>query len=270
MIKNLACYPELNIIIPEKSKLLYRVQIDQYKGKIPSDRYDDVAEFPLGGVLLYSEQIREFKEKLERLEGWLNEYPEYATPEFGVKLLDRFFNFFSEIEVYDALKQAGCSPERDVSLVDNKKNLDFRICPYGRDILIEVTTPRMDLETELMFGEEPNPAGFLDPNRGLERKGNNGPSREEVVVVNKIENQIRDVIKDSNCPVILVLNNAYARFQITGNYCDYSGSLSGIIYYDKGTSEFRPMPGCCLSNKEREFFSKLMGPSWAERFTGKF
>ena len=63
----------------------------------------------------------------------------------------RFQCYSSELEVYDALKRAGCSPERDVApggktregknTKDKPKNLDFRVRPDGRDIFIEVTTP---------------------------------------------------------------------------------------------------------------------------------
>ena len=86
--------------------------------------------------------------------------------EFGNKLLSNFLNHSSELEVYDALKRAGCSPDRDVAPRGKTgKNLDFKVRPDGRDILIEVTTPRMRLETELMCSDTPH-AGFFDPGRG--------------------------------------------------------------------------------------------------------
>ena len=53
----------------------------------------------------------------------------------------RFQCYSSELEVYDALKRAGCSPERDVAPGGqaregkNTKNLDFRVRPDGRDNL---------------------------------------------------------------------------------------------------------------------------------------
>ena len=71
----------------------------------------------------------------------------------------------------------------------NMKNLDFRVRPDGRDIFIEVTTPRMRLETGLMYSDTPH-AGFFDPGRGIEREGYAGPSRAEIVVENKVINQI--------------------------------------------------------------------------------
>jgi len=46
------------------------------------------------------------------VEDWLKLYSKYANVEFGGKLLSYFPNYFSEIEVYRALKRAGCSPEK--------------------------------------------------------------------------------------------------------------------------------------------------------------
>ena len=73
-----------------------------------------MAELSLGGILLYSVEDEEFRNRLQRVENWLNLYPEYANAEFGNKLLSNFVNYSSELEVYDALKRAGCSPDRDV------------------------------------------------------------------------------------------------------------------------------------------------------------
>lgn len=44
--ENIASYPTLHSIISGDPRL-YRVSFDQYKGRIPSERYDDVAEFSL-------------------------------------------------------------------------------------------------------------------------------------------------------------------------------------------------------------------------------
>jgi len=272
ILRNLACYPVLSSSIPRKS-LLYRVAFDQYGGKIPPEKFEEIAEFSLGGFLLHSVQEAEFRDRLQRVEGWLKLYPEYATAEFGERLLSNFLNHSSELEVYDALKRAGCSPERDVSLEDktrkgknmkNKpKNLDFRVCPDGRDILIEVTTPRMHLETELMYGETPH-AGFFDPNRGIEREGYGGPSRAHVVTENKVINQILEATSGIDYPVVLIINCTYAYPEIMGFGDDISGRISGIIHYRNGTSEFRSMWGCNLSEKEKRLFTRLMGPTRAE------
>jgi len=48
----------LSSIIPQNS-LLYRVAFDQYSGKIPPERFEEIAERSLGGILLYSgEEMR--------------------------------------------------------------------------------------------------------------------------------------------------------------------------------------------------------------------
>lgn len=83
---------------------------NQYKERIPPERFEEMAELSLGGILLYSVEDEEFRDRLRRVEGWLALYPEYANAEFGRKLL----NLSSELEVYDGLKRAGCSPDRDV------------------------------------------------------------------------------------------------------------------------------------------------------------
>ena len=272
--QNLARYPLLSRIIPRKP-LLYRVAFDQYKGRIPPERFEEIAEYPLGGILLYSVVDEEFRERLRRVEGWLELNPEYVSAEFGEKLLSNFLNYSSELEVYDALKRAGCSPDRDVSLEDETqegknmkgkpKNLDFRVRPDGRDILIEVTTPRRSLETELLlFGETPH-AGFFDPERGIERDGYTGPSRAEIVVGSKVTNQILEAAGGTDCPVILIINCTYAYPEIMGFGQDTSGRISGMIHYRNGTSEFSPAPGCRLSEKEKRFFTRLMGPTRAEQ-----
>ena len=46
---------------------------------------------------------------------------------------------------------------------------------------------------------------------------------------------------------------------------DVSGRISGIIHYRNGTSEFRPALRCDLSKKEKWFFTRLMGSTWAEQ-----
>jgi hypothetical protein len=274
ILQNLTCYPVLSGIVPRKP-LLYRVAFDQYNGEIPPERFEEIAERSLGGILLHSVEDKEFRDRLQRVENWLNLYPEYANAEFGNKLLSNFVNYSSELEVYDALKRAGCSPDRDVSLKDeagkgksmkNKpKNLDFRVHPDGRDILIEVTTPRMSLETELMYSDIPH-AGFFDPGRGIEREGYAGPPRAHVVMENKVINQILEATSGTDYPVILIINHTYAYPEIMMGFGeDVSGRISGIIHYRNGTSEFRPALRCGLSKKEKRFFARLMGPTWAEQ-----
>jgi hypothetical protein len=263
ILQSLACYPALSRIIPQKP-LLYRVAFDQYNGKIPPERFEEIAEFSLGGILLYSGEDEEFRDRLQRVENWLNLYPEYVNAGFGNKLLSNFLNHSSELEVYDALKRAGCSPDRDVAPRGKTgKNLDFKVRPDGRDILIEVTTPRMRLETESMYSDTPH-AGFFDPSRGIEREGYAGPSRAQVVVESKVINQILEATSGTDYPVILIINYVYAYPEIMGFGEDVSGRISGIIHYRNGTSEFRPAPGCDLSEKEKRFFARLMGPTRAE------
>ncbi len=264
ILQTLTRYPVLGSIVPRKP-LLYRVAFDQYKGKIPPERFEKIAELSFGGILLHSVEDEKFQSLLQRVENWLNLYPEYANAEFGDKLLSNFVNYSSELEVYDALKRAGCSPERDVAPGGKTgKNLDFKVRPDGRDIFIEVTTPRMRLETELMYSETPH-AGFFDPGRGIEREGYAGPARAQVVVESKVINQILEATSGTNYPVVLIINCTYAYPEIMMGFGeDVSGRISGIIHYRNGTSEFRTTQGCCLSVKEKRFFSCLMGPTWAE------
>ena len=272
MLRNLASYPMLSSIVLQNS-LLYRVAFNQYKERIPPERFEEIAELSLGGILLYSVEDGEFQDRLQRVENWLNLYPEYANAEFGEKLLSNFLNYSSELEVYDALKRAGCSPERDVApggktregknTKDKPKNLDFRVRPDGRDIFIEVTTPRMSLETELMYSDTPH-AGFFDPGRGIEREGYAGPSRAEIVVENKVINQILEATSGTGYPVVLIINCTYAYPEIMMGFGeDASGRISGIIHYRNGTSEFRSALRCNLSEKEKRFFTRLMGPTRA-------
>lgn len=263
VLQNLACYPVLGSIIPQKP-LLYRVAVDQYSGMIPPERFEEIAELSLGGILLYSGEDEEFRGRLQRVENWLNLYPEYVNAEFGNKLLSNFLNHSSELEVYDALKRAGCSPDRDVAPGGKTgKNLDFKIRPDGRDILIEVMTPRMSLETDSMYRDTPH-AGFFDPGRGIEREGYAGPPRAHVVMENKVINQILEATSGTDYPVILIINCTYAYPEIMGFGNDVSGQISGIIHYWNGTSEFRSTRGCDLSEKEKRFFTRLMGPTRAE------
>lgn len=105
------------------------------------------------------------------------------------------------------------------------KNLDFKVRPDGRDILIEVTTPRMRLETELMYSDTPH-AGFFDPSRGIEREGYAGPSRAQVVVESKVINQILEVASGTDYPVILIINHTYAYPEIMMGFGeDVSGRI---------------------------------------------
>ena len=264
ILQNLACYPVLSSIIPRKP-LLYRVAFDQYNGEIPPERFEEIAELSLGGILLHSVEDEEFRDRLQRVENRLNLYPEYVNAEFGKKLLSNFLNHSSELEVYDALKRAGCSPDRDVAPRGKTgKNLDFKVRPDGRDILIEVTTPRMHLETELMYSDTPH-AAFFDLSRGIEREGYSGPSRAQVVVEGKVINQILETTSGTDYPVILIINYVYAYPEIMMGFGeDVSGRISGIIHYQNGTSKFRSASGCDLSEKEKRFFARLMGPTRAE------
>jgi hypothetical protein len=147
---------------------------------------------------------------------------------------------------------------------DKPKNLDFRVRPDGRDIFIEVTTPRMSLETELMYSDTPH-AGFFDPGRGIEREGYAGPPRAQVTVESKVIKQILEATSGTDYPVILIINHTYVYPEIMMGFGDdVSGRISGIIHYRNGMSEFRSTRGCDLSEKEKRFFTRLMGPTRAE------
>ncbi len=62
----------------------------------------------------------------------------------------------------------------------------------------------------------------------------------------------------------LIINCTYAYPEIMMGFGeDVSGRISGIIHYRNGTSEFRSTRGCNLSEKEKRFFTRLMGPTRA-------
>ena len=64
--------------------------------------------------------------------------------------------------------------------------------------------------------------------------------------------------------MVLIINCTYAYPEIMMGFGeDVSGRISGIIHYRNGTSEFRSTRGCNLSEKEKRFFTRLMGPTRA-------
>ena len=252
IVDTLSKYPNIkNIVL--KNNLLNRLKRDQYSGNTP----DQIKEHTLASVLFNSDDNDQYSNQLTHLDDWLGKYPEYATKKFGLKLVENFFSFHSEIEVYHHLKKACVEVERDVNIGYGNENLDFKINLSGRDFLIEVVTPRMseELEYEIYYD-------YLSPEWG-------GKESIENVVNKEIKKHFEKVGGGFSTPVILIANVNYAAHDIeflsTSNFMketppDY---LYGIVLYESslpqnGGSHFHPNPNFELLDKESKFFDELM------------
>jgi len=156
-------FPHLKRIIrPCDSNTILR--FDQYAGYIPISRKNDICESKIYEVLLGSQVIKRWSYQLTNLERLLARYPDdYCNPEFGEQLVGAFFSHYREIEVYDDLKMCEYNPTIDPPIMPNlhnSKKADFKINQNGHDIFIEVITPRLPLNDELLFEEKPK-AGFI-------------------------------------------------------------------------------------------------------------
>ncbi|ABS54700.1 hypothetical protein Mboo_0177 [Methanoregula boonei 6A8] len=160
-------YPHLEKIIPQctpRSKLHF----DQFKGEIPKSRKHEISESKIYEVLLGSGESKQFSCQLSFLESLLTKYPEYCTKSFGQQLVGAFFSHYLEIEIYDNLRECGYDPLIDPDIIPNLKNstkADFKINQSGHDIFIEVVSPRLPLDEELMFEEKPKMRFFEDSER---------------------------------------------------------------------------------------------------------
>jgi hypothetical protein len=261
----LSQYPTLKRII-HRNPLLYRKYIDQYSGAIPALRFEEIAEFSLGGIILGSQSSRQFANQLNQLETWLSVHNEYATGGFGDKLVTNFFNYYSEIEVFDALRRAGCyTIDRDIPIGQGNENLDFSIFIRGKAILIEVVTPRMSLEIESWFGSDPGQqtAGFFDNERGIQRLPETPYTRVQAIIEKEIQKHFSNVDASFQRPVILIINFLYAYPEIVSNLRFLMETnpplfFHGILMYKDGRSEFNPNPRFSLTENEITFFNRLL------------
>jgi len=133
----------------------------------------------------------------------LARYPKYCTKSFGQQLVGSFFSHYLEIEVYDNLKVCGYDPLIDPPVMPNLKNsskADFKINQNGYDIFIEVFTPRLPMDEELMFEEKPKTGYFGDSERDD--------------TLNKIYNEYSHHFKPYepryNSPTLIVLDKTYS------------------------------------------------------------
>jgi len=260
----LSHYPILERIV-RNNPLLYRKYIDQYSGNIPEEQFEEIAESSIGGIVLGTQICNQFANQLTQLETWLSVYSIYATRGFGDKLVKNFLNHYSEIEVYDALKRGGCyTIDRDIRIGQGNNNLDFSIFLKGKEILIEVVTPRMSYDIETSFQADPilPHAGFFDIERGLQRQPESPYTRVQTIINKKIEQHFQNVGTGFSRPVILIINYRYAYPEIISNLSqimenDPPGIFHGILMYKERRGEFYSNPRYSLSENEITFFSRL-------------
>lgn len=243
--------------IVERRDLLYRLKRDQYS----SNTLETDKEHTLANVLLNFNNSQ-YSDQLAQLDEWLCKYPKYTTDKFGENLLNDFFSYYSEIEVYHHLKKTGFELELDVPIGSGVKNLDFEINLNGKDFLIEVKTPR---ESENFGHESDNmQAEWGNPENGIHIKKGNRKIRLEYIIENKIKQQL-NYIKDPSTRIILVINCSYVYPEI--DYGDLSfiknlpKYLYGILLYRsvlQKSSRFYPNPNLKLSKEEINFFNGLM------------
>jgi hypothetical protein len=258
IVRMLAYYPSLKGIIRRDTNL-FQLNRDQYNG----DSDDDRKELTLGGILLTLSDVREFIEMMDNLNIWICNYPEYQTQSFGKKIKDNFFNFYSEIEVFHHLKEKGLTPKHNPQInAGSRKNLDFDIEIESHSYFIEVLTPRMSVALEELIEREG--AGFYDPERGLGPRNEEPFSRVQTLIKEEIAKHIDLSTEHPDAPVILVINNTYARWEIPGvlnpfETLELPESICGILFYDRyGTSRFFVNPAYAMDAREQELFSTLM------------
>jgi hypothetical protein len=258
ILRMLAYYSCLNTII-RKDPTFYRSTRDQYDG----DSVEERKELTLGGILFALSDIQEFIVMLDNLNEWICRYPEYQTKSFGKKLTENIFNFYSEIEIFHYLKEKEIHPVLN-PLINSKsgKNLDFDIYLDSKRYFIEVLTPRMSKELEKEFESED--CGFYDRDMGLGPKNKEPYSRVKTLIVEEIAKHIEISSETVDAPIILVINNTYANWEVPGTQNPFSSMvlpnfICGILFYDRHRgSNFFANPDSRLADKEIQFFEKLI------------
>jgi len=257
--RTLELYPCLEQII-RRDAVFYRISRDQYGGDSPEDR----KELTIGGILLALSDVREFIEMMDNLNGWICRYPEYQTKSFGKKLKENFFSFYSEIEVFHHLKEKGIRPALNPKINSrSRQNLDFDISLDSSRYFIEVLTPRMSRELEEEF--ERGGSDFFDPGRGLGPRNREPYSRVRTLIMKELAKHIDLSSESPDAPIILVINNTYARWEVPGSQNPFGSlalpeSICGILFYDRyGENRFYANPAACrIGEGDKRFFESLM------------
>ncbi|MDD5665478.1 MAG: hypothetical protein PHI09_04790 [Candidatus Omnitrophica bacterium] len=256
--KVLKRYPLINEIIPRNDSF-YRLTRCQYgKGTPESQR-----ELRLSGILHEIYPVLDFINMLEIIELYLEKYPEYRTKAFGKKISDNFFSFFSEIEIYDRLKNAGLNPIIDPNIMVNgrKKQLDFLVRVNNEDYYIEVVTPRTSKVWEEEFTR--GGAGFLDPEKGLGPKNKGDRYRANDIIVQEIKKHLLGLPQDvTQCNIIVVINIRYSALEIIMGenptiFDRIPPIICGILLYNENTGRYYPNPRTTKDEEVIKVFSHL-------------
>ena len=208
--------PHLSTIIPScDSKTT--LHIDQYKGKIPSEREAEIAESTIYEALIGTQRCRSFALQIQRLENLVSQHPGYCDSAFGERIRDSFFSRYSELEVYDALVSHTFTPEPDPLIKPgdkHSKKADFKIAIDGMDIYIEVFTPRLPLDVEIMFQDEPQ-TGCYDLGKGI---GNNAETfhPDEYKVIREYEHHFQVYEHQFKTPTIFVVDTTLVHSDTPG------------------------------------------------------
>jgi len=245
--------------IIRKDSIFYRTTRDQYEG----DSSEDRKELTLGGTLFALSNVREFIEMMDNLNEWICRYPEYQTKSFGNKLKDNVFNFYSEIEVFHYLKEKKIQPKLNPRInTGSRQNLDFDICLGSNRYFLEVLSPRMSKGLEEQF--EVGYSGVYDPDRGLGPNNQEPFSRIKTLIKEEIAKHIDLSSESVDAPIILVINNTYAIWEIPGTQNPLDSlalpeSIYGILFYDRyGNSGFFANPAVRMNEEDTNFFETLM------------
>lgn len=251
-------YPLINEIIPRNDSF-YRLNRRQYGNDTPESQQ----ELRLSGILYEIYPVLDFINMLDIIESYLKKYPEYRTKAFGKKISDNFFSFFSEIEIYDRLKNAELNPIIDPNIVVNgrKKQLDFLVRVNNEDYYIEVVTPRTSKAWEEEF--ERGGAGFLDPEKGLGPKNKGDRYRANDIIVQEIKKHLLGVPQDvTKCKIIVVMNIRFSALEIIMGenstiFNKIPPIICGILLYDGYTGRYYPNPHTTKDGEVIKVFSQL-------------
>ncbi|MDO9549897.1 MAG: hypothetical protein Q7J03_02890 [Methanoregula sp.] len=267
--KTILKYPSINDFV-KKNGNFYIITKCRY-GSISKEEETFIPEFTLAGVLFgsYHESIarkfinyleippRQFTNQLKNLDNWLKKYSDYQTKRFRDKLIDNFFNSYSEIEFYDKLVTKGLMPKIDVQIGPGNNNLDFMINFNSHNIFIELTTrfEKLDTERKLNLND-------VDPEREIFS-----------IIQRKIDEQFQS-INDENC-IILAINIEYCKLGISlkmrENLLDYHPkNIYGLLLYREGRGQFYENPRYSLMRDEVIFFQNLFDePTIFEKMLAK-
>jgi hypothetical protein len=209
--------PHLSKIIPPCNSQT-TLHINQYhKGKIPPGREAEIAESTIYEVLIGTQLYREFTLQIQQLEDLVSRHPRYCTTEFGKRIIDSFHSRYSELEVYDALISHSFSPDPEPPIMPgakSSKKADFKIAFEGTDIYVEVFTPRLPLDVEIIFEDKPQ-TGCYDPGRGI---GNNTERfhPDEYKIILEYEHHFKVYEPQFDTPTIFVVDTTLVHSNTPG------------------------------------------------------